>query len=31
MKAIISPGKAAGTVLAPPSKSMAHRILMGAG
>lgn len=31
MKAIISPGKASGIVLAPPSKSMAHRILMGAG
>ena len=31
MKAIISPGKASGVVLAPPSKSMAHRILMGAG
>lgn len=31
MKAIISPGKASGTVLAPPSKSMAHRMLMGAG
>ncbi len=31
MKAIITPGKAKGTVLAPPSKSMAHRMLMGAG
>lgn len=31
MKAIITPGKAIGTVLAPPSKSMAHRMLMGAG
>ena len=31
MKAIISPGKASGIVLAPPSKSMAHRMLMGAG
>lgn len=31
MKVIITPGKAAGTVLAPPSKSMAHRMLMGAG
>lgn len=31
MKAVISPGKASGTVLAPPSKSMAHRMLMGAG
>lgn len=31
MKAIITPGKACGTVLAPPSKSMAHRMLMGAG
>lgn len=31
MKAIITPGKAKGSVLAPPSKSMAHRMLMGAG
>ena len=31
MRAIISPGKATGNVLAPPSKSMAHRMLMGAG
>lgn len=31
MKAIITPGKARGIVLAPPSKSMAHRMLMGAG
>lgn len=31
MKATIIPGKAEGTVLAPPSKSMAHRMLMGAG
>ena len=31
MKAIIMPAKALGTVLAPPSKSMAHRMLMGAG
>ena len=31
MKAIITPSKAKGTVLAPPSKSMAHRMLMGAG
>ena len=31
MKAIIRPGKAKGAVLAPPSKSMAHRLLMGAG
>ena len=31
MKAIIMPGAASGTVLAPPSKSMAHRILIGAG
>ena len=31
MKATIMPGKAKGTVMAPPSKSMAHRMLMGAG
>lgn len=31
MKAMITPGKAKGAVLAPPSKSMAHRMLMGAG
>lgn len=31
MKAVITPGKASGTVWAPPSKSMAHRMLMGAG
>lgn len=31
MKATIAPGKAKGIVLAPPSKSMAHRMLMGAG
>lgn len=31
MKAIITPGKAKGEVFAPPSKSMAHRMLMGAG
>lgn len=31
MKAIITPGKAKGTVMAPPSKSMAHRMLIGAG
>ena len=31
MKAIIMPGAASGTVLAPPSKSMAHRMLIGAG
>lgn len=30
-KAIIMPGSASGSVLAPPSKSMAHRMLMGAG
>lgn len=30
-KAIIMPGTASGSVLAPPSKSMAHRMLMGAG
>ena len=27
----IRPGKAAGTVLAPPSKSVAHRLLICAG
>ena len=31
MRAIITPGKARGNVMAPPSKSMAHRLLMGAG
>lgn len=31
MKAMITPGKALGNILAPPSKSMAHRMLMGAG
>lgn len=31
MKVTITPSKAKGTVLAPPSKSMAHRMLMGAG
>ncbi len=31
MKVSITPGKAKGAVLAPPSKSMAHRMLMGAG
>ncbi len=31
MKAIIAPSRATGVVAAPPSKSMAHRILMGAG
>lgn len=31
MKVTITPGKAKGVVLAPPSKSMAHRMLMGAG
>lgn len=31
MKAVISPGRAEGKVLAPPSKSMAHRMLMAAG
>lgn len=31
MKAVITPSKARGAVLAPPSKSMAHRMLMGAG
>ena len=28
---MITPGKAKGEILAPPSKSMAHRMLMGAG
>lgn len=31
MKATITPGEAKGKVFAPPSKSMAHRMLMGAG
>ena len=31
MRALIEPSKASGIVLAPPSKSMAHRMLMGAG
>ncbi len=31
MKATITPGKAKGIVMAPPSKSVAHRMLMGAG
>ena len=31
MKVTIAPSRANGTVLAPPSKSMAHRMLMGAG
>lgn len=31
MKVTITPGKAKGEILAPPSKSMAHRMLMGAG
>ena len=31
MKVTIAPSRAKGTVLAPPSKSMAHRMLMGAG
>lgn len=31
MRVKITPGKAKGTVAAPPSKSMAHRMLMGAG
>ena len=31
MKVTITPSRANGTVLAPPSKSMAHRMLMGAG
>lgn len=31
MKVTITPGKASGHIFAPPSKSMAHRMLMGAG
>ena len=31
MKAMIRPGTARGTVAAPPSKSMAHRLLICAG
>ncbi len=31
MKVMVNPGRAQGNVLAPPSKSMAHRLLMGAG
>lgn len=31
MKVTITPGKAKGVISAPPSKSMAHRMLMGAG
>lgn len=31
MKVTITPGKAKGVICAPPSKSMAHRLLMGAG
>ena len=31
MKVVIKPGRAAGTVPAPPSKSMAHRLLICAG
>ena len=31
MRVTITPGKARGEILAPPSKSMAHRMLMGAG
>ena len=31
MRVTITPGKAKGPILAPPSKSMAHRMLMGAG
>ena len=31
MRAIIDPGVAQGTVMAPPSKSMAHRLLICAG
>ena len=31
MKATITPGKAKGVIMAPPSKSMAHRMLIGAG
>ena len=30
MRAIVAPGKASGTIIAPPSKSMAHRYLIGA-
>ena len=31
MRAVIHPGMARGTVAAPPSKSMAHRLLICAG
>ena len=31
MRAIIQPGSARGSVAAPPSKSMAHRLLICAG
>ena len=31
MQVTITPSKANGCILAPPSKSMAHRMLMGAG
>lgn len=31
MRAVIEPSIASGTIAAPPSKSMAHRMLMGAG
>ena len=31
MRAVIAPGTARGTVAAPPSKSMAHRLLICAG
>lgn len=31
MKVTIAPGKAQGEIFAPPSKSMAHRLLIGAG
>ena len=31
MRAVISPGRVSGTVEAPPSKSMAHRMLIAAG
>ena len=31
MKVVITPSKANGCILAPPSKSMAHRLLIGAG
>ncbi|MBO4885915.1 MAG: 3-phosphoshikimate 1-carboxyvinyltransferase [Clostridia bacterium] len=31
MRAVIHPGKARGVIEAPPSKSMAHRLLIGAG